>query len=197
MEQPKSAILSNLNTGTYHLAKYLAKLLSPLSTSENTVSCSKEFITTIKNVQVPSGFHMVSFGVKSLFTNVPLEYNIGLLLERIYNKGELVTNITRSEVKEMLLCTKNVHFSYNHDIYIQRDGVAMGSPLGPLLAGIFMVNLERSSIPKLNVYINFWRRYVDDTITFVKIRSVKYTLSVLNNFHPKIKFTYEMETESK
>ena len=146
----------------------MAKQLSSLGTSEYAVPSSKEFMTTIKNVQVPSGYHMVSFDVKSLFTNVPLEYTIGLVLERIYNKGELVTNITRSEMKEMLLCTKNVHFSYNHDIYIQRDGVAMGSPLGPVLEGIFMVNLERSLVPQLNVYINFWRRYVDDTITFVK-----------------------------
>ena len=38
---------------------------------------------------------------------------------------------------------------------------------------------------------------MDDTITFVKIGSVEYLLSVLNNFHPKIKFTYEMEVESK
>ena len=191
-------VIYNLNTATYHLAKYLAKLLSPLSTSEYTVSSSKEFMTTIKNVQVPSGYHMVSFDVKSLFTNVPLKYTIGLVLEQIYNKGELVTNITRSEMKEMLLlCTKNVHFSYNHDIYIQRDGVAMGSPLGPVLAGIFMMNLERSLVPKLNVYINLWRRHVDDTITFVKIGSVEYLLSVLNNFHPKIKFTYKMEVESK
>ena len=43
----------------------------------------------------------------------------------------------------LLLCTKNVHLSYNQDIYIQKDGVAMGSSLGPVLAGIFMVNLER------------------------------------------------------
>ena len=98
----------------------MAKLLSPLSSSEYTVSGSKEFMTTIKNVQVPSGYHMIPFSVKSLFTNVPLEYTIGLVLERIYNKGELVTNITRSEMKEMLLCMKNVHFSYNHDIYIRK-----------------------------------------------------------------------------
>ena len=141
-----------------------AKLLSPLSTSEYTVSNSVEFMTTIKNLQVRSGYHMVSFDVKSLFTNVPLKYTIWLVLEPIYNKGELVTNIIRSEMKEMLLCTKNVHFSYNHDINIQRDSVTMGS----VLAGIFMVNLERLLVPKLNVYINFWRRYVDDTITFVK-----------------------------
>ena len=38
---------------------------------------------------------------------------------------------------------------------------------------------------------------MDDTITFVKIGSVEYLLSVLNNFQPKIKFTYEMEVESK
>ena len=98
---------------------------------------------------MPSSYHMVSFDVKSLFTNVPMEHTIGLVLKRIKNKGELVTNITRSEMKEMLLlCTKNVHFSYNHDIYIQRDGVAMGSLLGPVLVGIFMVNLERLLVPK-------------------------------------------------
>ena len=87
---PIRPIISNLNTATYHLAKYLAKLLSPLSTSEYTVSSGKEFMTTIKNVQVPSGFHMISFNFKSLFTNVPLEYTMGLVLERICNKGQLV-----------------------------------------------------------------------------------------------------------
>ena len=39
---------------------------------------------------------MVSFDVKSRFTNVLLEYTIVLVLERIYSKGELVTNITTS-----------------------------------------------------------------------------------------------------
>ena len=154
-------------------------------------------MTTIKNVQFPSSYHMVSFDVKSLFTNVPLECTIGLVLEQIYNKRELVTNITRSEMKEiLLLCTKNVPFSCNQDIYIQKHGVAMGSPLGPVLQGTFMVNV--CMVPKLNVYIHFWRCYVDDTITFVKIGSfdLENLLSVLKKFHPKIKFTYEKEVDS-
>ena len=54
--------------------------------------------------------------------------------------------------------------------------------LGPVLD--IYGNLERSLVPKLNVYLNFWRRYVDDTITFIKIGSVEYLLSVLKNFHP-------------
>ena len=46
-----------------------------------------------------------------------------------------------------LLCTKNVHFSFNEDIFIQAHGVAMGSPMGPVLAGIFIVELERTILP--------------------------------------------------
>ena len=61
---------------------------------------------------------MVSFDVKSLFTNAPLDCTIELVLEWIRNKGKLVT-IIRSEMKEMLLLwTKNIHFSYSQDIYI-------------------------------------------------------------------------------
>ena len=114
-------IISNINTVTYHLVKYLEKPLSPLSTSEYTVPSGKKFMTTIKNAQVPSNYRVVSFDAKSLFTNVPFEYTIGLVLERIFNKEELVTNITKSEMKKMLLlCTKNAHFSYNRDIHIQK-----------------------------------------------------------------------------
>ena len=91
---------------------------------------------------------MVSFNVKSLFTNVPLEYTIDLVLKRIYDNGELSTDITRSEMKEMLkLCTKNEHFTFNGDIYLRTDGVVIGSPLGPVLAGILMVHLEDLYFP--------------------------------------------------
>ena len=46
-------------------------------------------------------------------------------------------------MKDLLLfCTKNVHFSYSEDNYTQTDGVTMGLPLGPVLEGIFMVELE-------------------------------------------------------
>ena len=49
----------------------------------------------------------------------------------------------------LLLCTKNVHFTFNSEIYQESDGVAMGSPLGLVIAGIFMVELEKSLISTL------------------------------------------------
>ena len=81
---------------------------------------------------------MVSFDVKSFITNVPLDRTINIILKRIYDDNELRISISRNEVKELLLlCTEKVQFTFNGKIYMQVDGVAMGSPLGPVLADIF------------------------------------------------------------
>ena len=89
---------------------------------------------------------MMSFHVASLFTDVPLEETIETILKRIYVNKEITTDIPKQEMKELLiLCTKNVHFTFNNETYIQVDGVAMGSPLDPVLAKIFMVELETSN----------------------------------------------------
>ena len=149
-------ITSNIGTPTYQLGKYLAKLLSPLADWKYTVTSTKDFIEKIKNVKVPDGQQLISFDVKSLFTNVPLQKTIDLILKCIDENKEINPSISKKDMKDMLvLCTKNVHFSMNGGIYLQIDGVAMGCPLGSVLAGIFMVELERSLVPKLNNYINF------------------------------------------
>ena len=80
---------------------------------------------------------------------------------------------------------------------MQNDSVAMGSPLGPILANIFMVELERSVIPGLANKANNWRRYVDDTICYIEVDSIDYVLSKLNNFRKNIQFTFEVEKEGR
>ena len=53
-------------------------------------------------------------------------------------------------LKELLhLCTKPLHFTFNTNIYIQRDGVAMGSPLGPLVTNTLMESVQEDPIPTL------------------------------------------------
>ena len=44
----------------------------------------------------------------------------------------------------------------------------MGSPLGPVIADIFMIELEKTLLPNLREEIKFWKRYVGDTICVVK-----------------------------
>ena len=101
-------------------------------------------------------------------------------------------------MKELLyLCTKNVHFSFDKNIYIQNDGVALGSPLGSILANIFMFELGRSVIPRLANKLNNWRRYVGDTICHIKVDTIDCFHSKLNNFHKNIQFTIEVEKEGR
>ena len=39
--------------------------------------------------------------------------------------------------KLLYMCTKNAHFTISNKIYLQLDGVAMGSSLGPVSANIY------------------------------------------------------------
>ena len=73
----------------------------------------------------------------------------------------------------------------------------MGSSLGPVLAGIIMVELENSILPKLNSHLPFWKRYVDDTLTIVKEVSINHLLQQLNSFHPNIQFAVEIESSRR
>ena len=61
------------------------------------------------------------------------------------------------------------------------DGVAMGSSLGPVIAEIFMVELENTLVSRLKNYLLFWKRYVDNTLFFVKKGSRDYVLSSLKS----------------
>ncbi|CAH8506961.1 unnamed protein product [Heterobilharzia americana] len=85
---------------------------------------------------------MYSFDVNSLFTNVPLSKTISILCNYISSKN-LPFPITPTFLKELLLlCTDKVHFTFEGEHFRQVDGVAMGSPLGPLQADIYMSYIE-------------------------------------------------------
>ena len=141
---------------------------------------------------------MVSFDVSNLFTNVPLDFTIDLILKKVYGKRAVKTKLKRAELKELLeMCTKEMHFTFDGKVYQQTDGVCMGSPLGPVLANVFMVYLEETIVPKLQTSMPVWKRYVDDTFTLVKRGKLNEIITKLNNFHSNISFTHEIEQEGK
>ena len=55
--------------------------------------------------------------------------------------------------------------------------MANGSPLGTVVAGIFVVELERNVLPTLSQYMTSWKPYLDDTILYVKVGCIKHILN--------------------
>ena len=191
-------IISNIGTATYETAKYLNNLLSPLGKSQHTVPNSKKFVEKIKEERIPIGYKMISFDAKSLFTNVPLDETIETILQKLYVEKKIKTSIPKPILKELLLLyTKHLLFRFNGETYTQIDGVAMESPLGPLLANIFMISLEEKVLPIVSNYLCYWKRYVDDTYAYVVPEKIGFILKESNFYHPNIKFTYELEENNK
>ena len=74
----------------------------------------------------------------------------------------------------------------------------MGSPLGPVLANIFMGHLEERWVMNGNMCPLLWFRYVDDTFTmFNNKASANEFLQYLNSRHNSIKFTIEFECDNE
>ena len=117
---------------------------------------------------------------------VPLDYTIDLTLKRIYGDKDIETKISkiRKDMKNLLMLgTKNVYFTFGTNIYQQKDGVAMGSSLGPVLAIIFMVHLQRILTPELEKFIKPWARYLDDNISYIKPDFITSVIDILNKFY--------------
>ena len=93
--------------------------------------------------------------------------------------------------------TKETHFLLKGNFYDQVDGVAMGSPLAPVLANLFMGHHENIWLDQYrDSEVLFYRRYVDDTFClFRSERDATLFFNYINNQHPNIRFTMEREAD--
>ena len=81
--------------------------------------------------------------------------------------------------------------------YDEIDGVAMVSPLGPVLANTFVCHFEEKWFSS-RFCPSLWSRYVDDTFTMFDSKdNANELLSFLNSRHDSIKFTIEFDEDNK
>ena len=132
--------------------------------------------------------------VESLFTNVPLQESINVILKRIYDDKLIHTDIKKNTMRKLIKGTcKKTAFSFDNIIYEQIDGVSMGSPPAPVLANIIMRELEKAFVQKLTTsgMIKFYCRYVDDTLLLVKPADILHTHNLFNKFDKNVRFTVD------
>ena len=187
-------IISQVGTCTYNAAQVVGEYLKPLI-SENTMllNSTQEFPDIIKD-QPPLGpdEEYVSYDVESLFTNVPIHETIEYILDEIYVRKKLpILCKKRTNFKNFLLkLTCENSFMFNDAFYKQTNGCTMGGPLSVILSNIFMTMLEKDVVLPLKPL--FYKRYVDDVISRRKKNVPDILLQKLNEYHPRIKFTVEV-----
>ena len=162
-----------------------------LQTSDNILD-TFTFLSKISNHN-SANQTMVLFDVKSLFTNIPLSFTLHLTLESIYVDNRTEWNsLNESRLLKLLSwSTKKTTFQFNNKFCKQLDGVAISSPITPLLADFMMnyvIDKAIESTP-LNNQPKFFCPYVDNCFaTFTNTSSIDVFLCNFNSAHNRIQF---------
>ena len=195
---PLRPIISQVLTPTYNLAKLLNNIITPYIPRDYMLHSTNQFIDLLNSNQCLG--ITASLDVESLFTNVPIDDTIEIILNHVYNHPTLrAPKMSQEILKQLLqLCTSELPFkSPDGSIYKQVDGVAMGSPLGPCFANFYIGNLENKIFQNLNLKPHLYGRYVDDI--FLQINNEHQLIELKNEFERRsvLKFTYELNIDGK
>ena len=110
-----------------------------------------------------------------------------------------IKGLRKNEFQKLLeLSTKESFILFDNHYYKQTDGVAMGSPLAPILANIFLSHWEQIWLDNcpLQFKPDYYRRYVDDTFVLFRDEShVNKFNKYLNSRHANIRFSCEVEND--
>ena len=143
-------ILSATVTYNYKLAKWLEEKLKPLSINEYTITDAFDLADEIRKLSVNENDIPVFYNVTAPFTNVPLDETINIFVNKAFTDGwfnkTYGINLQKDQLVKLLeIARTNQLFQFDGQLYEQTNGVAMGSPLGPLMANVFNVPPRRET----------------------------------------------------
>ena len=197
---PLRPIVSSIGSITYKTAQFLASILSPLvGKTEHVVKNNTQFVKKIKELKVPPGRKMVSFDVTALFTSIPVTEAVSMIKDRL-NQDTTLKDRCELSVNQIItlleICLNTTYFIYDGVFYKQKKGAAMGSPVSPIVANLYMEHLEERAIREAPHPPDIWLRYVDDTFTVLQESEVEHFTHHLNSMDENIKFTVEPEQDN-
>lgn len=195
---PVRPVVSYIGCPAYELAKKLNDIIKEKSSfyPKYSIQNTADLIAKIRDVILPPNSIFLSLDVDSLFTNVPYQETLKIL-SNILERRRIHPGEANEIVHLTNICMQQNYFKFNGGYYKQKEGLAMGSPLSPLMAEIFMDNFENRYFTGNN-NILYYYRYVDDIlICWTGTRQeLESFYSFVNNLHPKIKFKLEVEVDN-
>ena len=196
---PLRPIVSSQGSVSYGVAKELARILKPLTGNNNhQVLNSKEFADDMKNIKLEEGECIISYDVAALFTSVPVKSALEVVKKKLEQDTELHQRTTMSiqNIMDLLeCCLYNTYFLFQGKYFEQTQGAAMGSPVSPVLANLYMESFEDRALSSAVNPPRWWKRFVDDTFVILKKDHKEEFLLHINSVDPSIQFTKEEQKE--
>ncbi|XP_070560185.1 uncharacterized protein [Ptychodera flava] len=158
------------------------------------------YFKKIKGLEVPPGQKLISYDVSALFINIPVDQALHVIKDRLERDNTLSDrcDLSVEQIVELLrLCLNSTYFLYDGQFFQQKQGAAMGSPVSPIVANMYMEHFERRALETTCNPPSFWYRYVDDTFTRLGDLDVDEFSQHLNSIDPHIKFTSEQEQDRR
>ena len=194
---PLRPIVSATGSATYNVSKYVSRVLTPyVRETPSYIANTADLLEKLNKEHIDEDEIMLSFDVKSLFTNVPRKDAFNTIRQIVEDDTHFKTKnrIEPGTLLELLkLCLSTTSFQFRRKHYELADGLPMGSPASPVVANLFMAKLEEKALTSFKERPKLWYRYVDDIISIVKAKVVEELLAHLNDQHPSISFTVERE----
>jgi hypothetical protein len=196
---PGRPVVSTINYVGQPIAIFMNDILGNINDKEKyNIRNSFDFKKFMDSIAIEDTYlELVSFDVKSMFTNIPLDLVLDIVNERWHEiKG--FTKLLKKWFNILLkFCIFDCnYFLGNNKFYRQKSGLAMGLSLSPILSDLVLEKLFDSQISKLPISnIPLLKKYVDDTITLIPKDLTRACLDVINDFHPLIQFTSENEID--
>ena len=133
----------------------------------------------------------VSYDVVSLFTKIPVEETIEYIIYQIYNEKKVPQICSKTIFRSLMYkLTTECAFQFNENLFKQAEGCSMGGSLTVTLADIHMIRTEKDIVTPLKPI--FYKRFVDDIYNRRKKGIHDNLCERLNNYHPNIKLTIEI-----
>ena len=160
------------------------------------VKDNTHFLNILKHLKIQSTDLLVTIDVKSLYTNIPHTEGIAAITKMVEDTGlDTLLRMFICNLSHQVL-TKN-YFIFNKQLYIQKQGTAMGTRMAPNYAIIFMHYLESNFLETTTRKPKIWLRFIDDIFMIWShgLQELKNLMDRINNYHPSIKFTYDKHRE--
>ena len=192
-------IVSSCGSVTYGVAKELAKILKPLlDKSPHHINSTQDFVEQVRHITLAPGECLSSYDVSALFTSVPIDPALKIIKDLLV-KDSTLKDGTVIGIDDIILllefCLKNTYFSFQGQFFEQVEDAAMGSPVSPIVANLYMEYLRAKSPKHCTPPPRFWHRYVDDTFVIHKEVNKQGFLQHINSVDAEIKFTVEDNKE--